>query len=187
MKSNKENNLEKEQKINKVDNYDLEKEFNLRERRLKLVYRILYIVAALWASILIAYISITKSDAQIYCGILSLLTTFIINILYYVFAELRCMKISDHAKNDERNHADSCFLNIWNLFGLLLYLAVIITILNMNFVEMINKWSVSIVIVVGSVILSILSLIKESKIKILIKNITFFVVLYFFYASSQVL
>lgn len=80
--------MEKEKRID-----DIKAEFELREKRLKLVYKILYVGVALWAALFVAYATTEKTVLPLYCGFLSALTAAILNILYYIFGELRCMKI----------------------------------------------------------------------------------------------
>lgn len=164
----------------------IEKEFNLRERRLKLVYRILYIVVAMWLTLLISYISITNKEAPIYCGVLAFLTTFVIDILYYIFSELRCMKIREQADEAERKLADNKFLEIWDFFGFLLVFSFVLVIFDMYFPKMINKWSTVIVIVVGSSILSAITFIKDTKIKSILRNVIILIIFYFFFAAAQI-
>ena len=77
------------EKENRID--DIKAEFELREKRLKLVYKILYVAVALWAALFVSYATTEKSALPLYCGFLSALTAAILNILYYIFGELRCM------------------------------------------------------------------------------------------------
>ena len=105
--------LEKE---NRID--DIKAELELREKRLKLVYKILYVAVALWAALFVAYATTEKTVLPLYCGFLSALTAAILNILYYIFGELRCMKIYTPAADESKVEADSKFVEIWNSFGL---------------------------------------------------------------------
>ena len=104
------------EKENRID--DIKAEFELREKRLKLVYKILYVAVALWAALFVSYTTTEKSALPLYCGFLSALTAAILNILYYIFGELRCMKIYAPAADESKVEADSKFVEIWNSFGL---------------------------------------------------------------------
>ena len=94
--------LEKEKRTD-----DIKAEFELREKRLKLVYKILYVAVALWAALFVAYATTEKPVLPLYCGFLSALTAAILNILYYIFGELRCMKIYAPAADESKVEADS--------------------------------------------------------------------------------
>ena len=87
MKDNKKTEVQKssettdtqEKKIKDQDTnvMEIDKEFDLRERRLKLVYTILYVLAALWAALFISYGNTNDSAAPVYCGLLAAITTSI--------------------------------------------------------------------------------------------------------------
>ena len=54
--------LEKEKRTD-----DIKAEFELREKRLKLVYKILYVAVALWAALFVAYTSAGNNVFPLYC------------------------------------------------------------------------------------------------------------------------
>lgn len=163
----------------------LKDEFELRERRLKLVYRILYIVVAVWAALFVSYASSLSKSVPLYCGLLSALTTSILNILYYIFYELRCMKIYMSAENAIKELADNRFLEIWDTFGLSLCLSIFLAILNLFFPSIINKWSISIAIFISMIAIGINSFLKNVKVKMLIRNIATSIICYAFFAVTQ--
>ena len=117
--------LEKEKRTD-----DIKAEFELREKRLKLVYKILYVAVALWAALFVAYATTEKPVLPLYCGFLSALTAAILNILYYIFGELRCMKIYAPAADESKVEADSKFVEIWNSFGLGVSIAALLTLIH---------------------------------------------------------
>ena len=69
--------------------------FELREKRLKLVYRILYAIVAIWIAvfIFIGTEKITAQIAPIYAFVLAASSMLIINIVKYALMEFRCMKV----------------------------------------------------------------------------------------------
>ena len=116
--------LEKEKRTD-----DIKAEFELREKRLKLVYKILYAAVALWAALFVAYTSAGNNVFPLYCGFLSALTAAILNIIYYIFGELRCMKIYTPAADESKVEADSKFVEIWSTFGLGVIIATLLALL----------------------------------------------------------
>ena len=150
--------LEKE---NRID--DIKAEFELREKRLKLVYKILYVAVALWAALFVAYATTEKTVLPLYCGFLSALTAAILNILYYIFGELRCMKIYAPTADESKVEADSKFVEIWNSFGLGVSISALLTLIHTSFPAIINIVSVWIVVGVTAVLLAINSWFIKGK------------------------
>ena len=71
--------LEKEKRID-----DIKAEFELREKRLKLIYKILYVAVALWAALFVAYTSAGNNVFPLYCGFLVLPE----HLLFWLLPEL---------------------------------------------------------------------------------------------------
>lgn len=69
--------------------------FELREKRLKLVYRILYVIVAIWIAALISIGTqeMTTEIAPMYAFLLAASSLLIINIIKYSLMEFRCMKV----------------------------------------------------------------------------------------------
>lgn len=173
--------LEKEKRID-----DIKAEFELREKRLKLVYKILYVAVALWAALFVAYATTEKTVLPLYCGFLSALTAAILNILYYIFGELRCMKIYAPAADESKVEADSKFVEIWNSFGLGVSISALLTLIHTSFPAIINIVSVWIVVGVTAVLLAINSWFIKGKANPIIRNMTTSVLCYVFFAVAQI-
>lgn len=173
--------LEKE---NRID--DIKAEFELREKRLKLVYKILYVAVALWAALFVAYATTEKTVLPLYCGFLSALTAAILNILYYIFGELRCMKIYTPAADESKVEADSKFVEIWNSFGLGVSISALLTLIHTSFPAIINIVSVWIVVVITTVLLVANDILIKGKANLIIRNMTTPVLCYAFFAVAQI-
>ena len=173
--------LEKE---NRID--DIKAEFELREKRLKLVYKILYVGVALWAALFVAYATTEKTVLPLYCGFLSALTAAILNILYYIFGELRCMKIYTPAADESKVEADSKFAEIWSTFGLGVIISALLALLHTSFPAIINIASIWIVVGVTAVLLAINSWFIKGKANPIIRNMTTPVLYYAFFAVAQI-
>lgn len=107
-------------------------EFELRERRLKLVYKILYIFAiSLGVTSLIAVKYIDKNPVEVksaiplFCFLLSFLSTGITSILSYAFRELKCMKINSKNIYKDKQDADTLFVRIWQEISLSIFFSLI--------------------------------------------------------------
>lgn len=151
---------------------DIKAEFELREKRLKLVYKILYVAVALWAALFVSYTTTEKSALPLYCGFLSALTAAILNIIYYIFGELRCMKIYAPAADESKVEADSKFVEIWNSFGLGVSISALLTLIHTSFPAIVNIVSVWIVVGVTAVLLAINSWFIKGKANPIIRNMT---------------
>lgn len=98
--------------------------FDLREKRLKLVYKILYVVAAVWIAVILS-VSEQKMTVQlvpIYAFSLSVSSLFIINIFKYALMELRCMKVIGNINEDLTKQTEERYDGIWKSFSLILSL-----------------------------------------------------------------
>ena len=173
--------LEKEKRTD-----DIKAEFELREKRLKLVYKILYVGVALWAALFVAYTSAGNNAFPLYCGFLSALTAAILNILYYIFGELRCMKIYTPAADESKVEADSKFVEIWNTFGLGVIISTLLALLHTSFPAIINIASIWIVVVITTVLLVANDILIKGKANLIIRNMTTPVLCYAFFAVAQI-
>lgn len=139
--------------------------FDLREKRLKLVYKILYVVAAIWIAI---FISITQSNIKtpevpIYAFALSASSMVIIQIIKYATMELRCMKITDSLNDELKNQTESRYDNIWTSFSLILQICGIILIFHFMFVEKLSAQIFFCIFFVCMLYFIIISLLKTVK------------------------
>ncbi|GEM_PF-6247884 len=101
------------------DKLSVKDEFELREQRLKLVYKILYVAAALWGGLILSLSAIKFTDEIIpfYAFLLSITSVSIIRIIKYVLLELRCMNITKTDNGRLKDEAEQNYDNVWSLFG----------------------------------------------------------------------
>ena len=94
--------------------------FELREKRLKLVYKILYVVVAIWIALLlnISNDSLTKDIIPAYAFLLSITSLMIIKIIKYALMEFRCMKVIGNIDEAVLTQTEDRYDNIWKSFGL---------------------------------------------------------------------
>lgn len=182
-------NTEQKSKTSTI-NMSLEQEFDLRERRLKLVYKILYVVAIGWGTIFLSYIKVSPATNPIYCCILTIFTTVIINILYFIFNEFRCMKIFGTVEDATKNTAELKFLGIWNSFPISICVSILLTIINIFILETvtlpISIWYIALPIGAAVGILTLTLYAKmSSKIVEHIKCICIPIISYCFFALVQ--
>ena len=111
--------------------------FDLRERRLKLVYKILYVVVAIWIAILlsISQNTLERSAIPVYAFLLSASSMVIIQIIKYAIMEFRCMKIVGTLKEELLTQTEARYENIWVSFSLILSLCGLALIPHYFFVE----------------------------------------------------
>ena len=99
----------------KAEDMSIKDEFELRDKRLKLVYKILYVLAALWLSLFInlTSISLDSKISPVYCFFLAVLSLYIVNIVKYSMQELSCMRINKKPSEQEKENADMFYTDIW--------------------------------------------------------------------------
>lgn len=114
--------------------------FDLREKRLKLVYKILYVVVAIWIAILlsISQNTLEKTAIPVYAFMLSVSSMIIIQIIKYAIMEFRCMKIIGHLSEDLMKQTENRYDNIWISFSLILSLCGLALIPHYMFNEQVN-------------------------------------------------
>lgn len=136
--------------------------FELREKRLKLVYKILYVVAAIWIAIFlgISQIDLKNSEIPIYAFLLSVSSMVIIQIIKYAIMEFRCMKIVGQLNEELMNQTENRYENIWMSFSLILSLGGLALICHFKFVEEISLWAFLIVFLICIAYFTVLSFVK---------------------------
>lgn len=164
----------------------LKEEFDLREKRLNLVYKILYVLAAVWAALFLSYANGPHDADPIYCGALSFLSTAIINIIFFIFSEIRCLRIATEVTPTEKSQADRAFSDIWNGFASTAFVAVLLTALNVSFPAIITASFISCGFIVGAIGIWVVPLIwKRDSVRIL-RNILVLFLCYLFFAVAQI-
>lgn len=139
--------------------------FDLRERRLKLVYKILYVVVAIWIAVLlsVAQNTLEKSVIPIYSFMLSASSMVIIQIIKYAIMEFRCMKVIGSLEKDLLEQTENRYDNIWKSFSLILSLCGLALMLHYKFVEQASAIFFMVVFSIGIGYFTIVSLVKFFK------------------------
>lgn len=173
----------------------VEKEFELREKRLKLTYKILYVIAVGWAVLLLVYMKSVSIEKMICNGILTILTVLLINILSFVFHEFRCLNIFQSTDDKTKELTDHKFQNIWNGFGLYCFIAILLVILDATISNFIAIGTIVISMGIGAAILTINSCLlfllpermkkAKQRIDIIACNIAIPVLCYMLFAIDQ--
>lgn len=133
--------------------------FELREKRLKLVYRILYVIVAIWiaAIINVGTQTMTTAIAPFYAFILSASSLLIINIIKYGLMEFSCMKIIGNIDESLIKQTEERYDNIWASFSVILSLNALFMFLQMVFSSFLNENVLIIIFAVCEVYLVIRS------------------------------
>ena len=115
--------------------------FELREKRLKLVYKILYVVVAIWIALLLSTTQTApeKATIPVYSFLLAASSMVIIQIIKYAIMEFRCMKIIGHLSEELMEQTEDCYENIWVSFSLILSLCGIALLPHYMFAEQANE------------------------------------------------
>nr|DAW21207.1 MAG TPA: hypothetical protein [Caudoviricetes sp.] len=142
---------------------DREKDFELRERRLKLVYKILYILVAAWAGLFIMFMKTdvkTESDMAAYCFLLTVISLYLVMIIKFIIRELSCLKIGSEVSHEEKEQTELAYKNIWNNLLVVLLTGIVLCFVNVwtweMFISEKNRVMVriilSIFLVIGAII-----------------------------------
>ncbi len=147
--------------------------FELREKRLKLVYKILYVVIAVWiASILgINGEGITKGIAPAYTFLLSVTSLFSVKIIKYALMEFRCMKVIGTIDESLLKQTEERYDNIWKSFSAILSFSGLLLFLQMRFPTVLNEVVFMGVFSVCTLYFAVLSVVELFKSKFSDKTI----------------
>ena len=108
------------------------------------------------------------------------------NIIYYIFGELRCMKIYTPAADESKVEADSKFVEIWSTFWLGVIISTLLALLHISFPAIINIASIWIVVVITTVLLVANDILIKGKANLIIRNMATPVLCYAFFAVAQI-
>lgn len=146
--------------------------FDLREKRLKLVYKILYVVVAIWIAVVlsISQNTLKKTAIPVYAFVLSVSSMIIIQIIKYAILEFRCMKIVGHLSEDLLEQTENRYENIWGSFSLILSLCGLVLIPHYIFVEQVGTNVFMIIFSVCIVYFAGVSIAKQFKINHITKS-----------------
>ncbi len=139
--------------------------FELREKRLKLVYKILYVVVAIWIAGVVGIGSedISSDIAPAYAFILAATSLMIIKIIKYALMEFRCMKVVGALDESIMKQTEERYENIWRSFGLELAFTAELMIFNVMFTKAFSEKVLPWVIVVCVSYFLIISLVGFFK------------------------
>lgn len=114
------------EKISVTDNFDL------REKRLKLVYRIFYVAVFIWLATIVSLgdNSLVKNVVPAYAFLLAVTGVMIVKIVKYSLMEFRCMKISEEVNVLISKQTEAQYDNIWKSFWVEFALIAELMILN---------------------------------------------------------
>lgn len=139
--------------------------FDLREKRLKLVYRILYVIVAIWIAILISVSTqeMTKELAPMYTFLLAASSLLIINIIKYALMEFRCMKVVGNIEESLLKQTEERYDNIWKSFSVILSLNALLMLLHMSFPFVLSTTVLMVVVFLCIIYFSIWSFVELFK------------------------
>ena len=163
----------------------LKDEFELREKRLNLAYKILYPAVVAWLAVLYGYSANLGKITPLYCGTLAVLTVSIANILFYLIGEFKCLRITTVVKEETKNDSDTKFVGIWDAFSMSLVVAVLLAFANMAWPVIISQWSISIAFLIGYITYEISRKIKNRLLGVTIRNMVMTLMVYAFFAVIQ--
>lgn len=148
-----------ENKLSKVEYFDL------REKRLKLVYKILYVVAAIWIAILlsISQSALESTAIPVYAFMLSVSSMIILQIVKYAMMEFRCMKIVGRINDKLIEQTEARYENIWSSSSLILSFCGIEIIPHLIFAQHLDIGVFMVVFSVAILYFLVISMIKMFK------------------------
>ena len=146
--------------------------FELREKRIKLVYRILYVVVAIWiAAILnITNETLTLSIIPAYTFLLATTSLMIVKIIKYALMEFRCMKVIGSIDESLLKQTEDRYDNIWKSFSLVLSLCALIMLIHIRYPNIFSETALIWIFAVCVLYFSVLSVVEVFKNKF--KDIT---------------
>ncbi len=139
--------------------------FELREKRLKLVYKILYVIVAIWiASVLgITNENLTKEVAPAYTFLLASSSLFVVKIIKYALMEFRCMKVVGSIDEALLHQTEDRYDNIWKSFSVILSFNGMILLLQMAFPNALNEYVFMYVFAACTMYFTVMSVVELFK------------------------
>ena len=139
--------------------------FELREKRLKLVYRILYAIVAIWIAvfIFIGTEKITAQIAPIYAFVLAASSMLIINIVKYALMEFRCMKVIGNIEESLLKQTEERYDNIWKSFSVILSLNALLMLLHFSYFSFFSQTVLLLVFFICTIYFTVFSLASMFK------------------------
>jgi hypothetical protein len=138
--------------------------FDLRTKRLTLVYKILYVFVAAWIAMFVTAVNglqngdFDSSHLPSISFFISSLSLCVIQMLSYILSEFRCMKVYNSYDEKLWQETEKKYDNIWNSFGIILMLNLLSMLLSTGFF---NSITIMNEIVVILLILSFVYTIKN--------------------------
>ncbi len=139
--------------------------FELREKRLKLVYKILYVIIAIWIAAIIGIggEGITKDVAPAYAFLLAVTSLFAVKIIKYALMEFRCMKVIGSIDETLLKQTEERYDNIWKSFSAILSFSGLLLLFQMRFPTVLNEVVFMVVFFVCTMYFSVLSVVELFK------------------------
>lgn len=147
----------------KSDDMSIKDEFELRDKLLKLMYKILYVLAALWLSLFISLTTITLDSklSPVYCFFLTVLSLYIINIVKYSMQELSCMRINKKPSEQEKENADMFYTDIWRNSAIIAVVAAMAMFISMYIPQNIMPHSMALIFCSGTLYFAVVLTLEE--------------------------
>lgn len=135
-------------------------DFEIREKRIGIIFKVVYVIAAILATLFL-YIreDVSESVATLYAGITSFLFWTLMNLLFYVINELKCLRIGVNTINKQLfSITENSYSFIFTYFyvGIYFHLALILGVglfgnyLTYSIMQYLIAWSVVLAAVVGN-------------------------------------
>lgn len=139
--------------------------FELREKRLKLVYKILYAIVAVWIAVFISIgtQNITVQISPIYAFLLAASSMLIINIIKYALLEFRCMKVIGNIEESLLKQTEERYDYIWKSFSVILSMNALFMVLHLSYSAFFNAVVLMIVLFLCIIYFTVLSFVNLIK------------------------
>ena len=139
--------------------------FELREKRLKLVYKILYVFVAIWIAGIFNISSAVLVEELVpeYAFLLAVTSLMIIKIVKYALMEFRCMKVVGNIDETILKQTEDRYDNILKSFGIEVALSAELMIFNVMYPSAFSKTVLPWVIAVCSSYFLVISLVGFFK------------------------
>lgn len=166
--------------------------FDCRDKRIGIVFKVIYVITALFVSLFLYIQSgINLNESIIYSGVASFLFWLLFYLIYYVFNELQCLKIGEKSVDEQqfKKTEDSySFIFTYFYIGLLVHLFLVIGFgitTNYLFNTELNNIIIKKIIFPSIVLASVIGNIKNNKLIKIVSSIFWCVSSFFtFYLST---
>lgn len=142
-------------------------DFEIRDKRIGIIFRVLYVVAAITTTLSLYRPQYTSANYPVICaGIVSFLFLTVFNLLVYIFNELKCLKIEKNSITEKQfTITEDSYSYIFIYFNIGLYVHLVLIVLMGLVGSYLTIFSTKVIILLNIVVATVVNNISSRNTK----------------------